>query len=103
MDASISGTAGYVADFRVRGEAIAETCTRCGDCFRACPMVAPAGLGGAEPEATAGGIVDLITGGTGNAEAIRWASVCSGSGNCIPACREGINTRFMVQLARGFA
>jgi hypothetical protein len=29
--------------------------------------------------------------------------VCSGSGNCIPACPEGINTRFMVQLARGFA
>jgi hypothetical protein len=29
--------------------------------------------------------------------------VCSGSGNCIPACPEGIDTRFMVQLARGFA
>ena len=29
--------------------------------------------------------------------------VCSGSGNCIPACNYGINPRFMVQLARGFA
>ena len=66
-------------------------------------MVEPAGLGEAEPEATAGGIIDLITGGTGTPEAVRWASVCSGSGNCIPACPEGINTRFMVQLARGFA
>ena len=96
-------TAGYLEDFRARGEAIAEACTRCGACFRACPMVAPAGLGEADPAATAAGIVDLITGGAGTAEAARWASVCSGSGNCIPACPEGINTRFMVQLARGFA
>jgi Fe-S oxidoreductase len=94
---------GYVNDFRARGEAIADACTRCGDCFRACPMVAPAGLGEADPTTTTGGIVDLITGGAGAAEAARWASVCSGSGNCIPACPEGINTRFMVQLARGFA
>jgi heterodisulfide reductase subunit D len=95
--------AGYIEDFRARGEAIAQACTRCGACFRACPMVAPAGLGEADAEATAGGIVDLINGGAGTAEAARWASVCSGSGNCIPACPEGINTRFMVQLARGFA
>jgi Fe-S oxidoreductase len=66
-------------------------------------MVTPAGLGEADAEETAAGIVDLIAGGTGTAAAARWASVCSGSGNCIPACPEGINTRFMVQLARGFA
>ena len=97
------GTAGYLEDFRARGEAIAEACTRCGACFRACPMVAPAGLGKADPEETAAGIIELITGGSGTPEAARWASVCSGSGNCIPACPEGIDTRFMVQLARGFA
>src|SRR5881275_1455148 len=89
--------------FRARGEAIADACTRCGDCFRACPMTEPAGLGAADPSATAGAIVDLITGGAGNAAAVRWSEVCSGSGNCIPACKEGINPRFMVQLARGFA
>jgi heterodisulfide reductase subunit D len=93
----------YLEDFKARGEAIGEACTRCGACFRACPMVAPAGLGDADAAATAGGIVDLITGGPGTADAVRWASVCSGSGNCIPACPEGIDTRFMVQLARGFA
>jgi heterodisulfide reductase subunit D len=64
-------------------------------------MVAPAGLAAADPEETAAGIIDLITGGSDMPEAARWASVCSGSGNCIPACPEGINTRFMVQLARG--
>src|SRR5256885_10731689 len=100
MDA---GATGYLEDFRARGKAIAETCTRCGACFRVCPMVAPAGLAEAEPEETAAGIIELITGGAGTAAAVRWAAVCSGSGNCIPACPEGINTRFMVQLARGFA
>jgi len=94
---------GYLGDFRARGEAIADACTRCGDCFRACPMTEPAGIAAADPEAAAAGIVDLITGGAGNAEAARWANVCSGSGYCIPACRHGINPRFMVQLARGFA
>jgi len=97
------GTAGYLDDFRARGEAIAEACTRCGACFRACPMIAPAGLGDADPEETAAGIIGLTTGGAGTAAAVSWASVCSGSGNCIPACPEGIDTRFMVQLARGFA
>jgi Fe-S oxidoreductase len=93
----------YLEDFRARGEAIDEACTRCGACFRACPMVAPAGLGEVNAAETTAGIVDLITGGSGNAAAIRWASLCSGSGSCIPACPEGINARFMVQLARGFA
>jgi len=100
---SNAGSAGYLEDFRARGEAIADACTRCGDCFRACPMVAPAGLTGADAEETTAGIVDLIAGGSGTPEAVRWASVCSGSGNCIPACQHGINPRFMVQLARGFA
>src|SRR6202030_4577415 len=94
------GTAGYLDDFRARGEAIAEACTRCGACFRACPMVAPAGLAAADPEETAAGIIDLITGGEGSAAAVSWASVCSGSGNWIPACPEGIATRVMVQLGR---
>jgi heterodisulfide reductase subunit D len=96
-------TAGFLDTFRARGLAIADACTRCGDCFRACPMVEPAGLAEADPGETAGAIVDLITGGEGNPEAVRWADVCSGSGNCIPACQHGINPRFMVQLARGFA
>lgn len=89
--------------FRRRGAAIAEACTRCGDCFRACPMTVPAGIAAADPGATAAAIVDLITGGAGDEAAARWAEACSGSGYCIPACTHGINPRFMVQLARGFA
>jgi heterodisulfide reductase subunit D len=93
----------YLEEFRARGAAIADACTRCGACFRACPMVAPAGLAEADAEETTSAIVDLVTGGMGNETAVRWANVCSGSGNCIPACNYGVNPRFMVQLARGFA
>ena len=102
MSGSIE-TAGYLDPFRVRGAAIADACTRCGDCFRACPMTGPAGIGESDPSTTAGAIVDLITGGAGNEDAVRWSEACSGSGYCIPACKHGINPRFMVQLARGFA
>jgi len=94
---------GLLDTFRVRGAAIADACTRCGECFRACPMTGPAGIGEADPSATASAIIELISGGEGNDEAVRWAETCSGSGYCIPACKHGINPRFMVQLARGFA
>ena len=102
MDGS-QESGGFLDAFRARGAAISDACTRCGDCFRACPMTEPAGIADADPAVTAASIVDLITGGDGNEAAIRWAEACSGSGYCIPACKHGINPRFMVQLARGFA
>src|SRR5690349_16715693 len=98
-----SDIADLAGTFRARGAAIADACTRCGDCFRVCPMTEPAGIGAADPSTTAGAIIDLITGGKGNEAAIRWGEACSGSGYCIPACKHGINPRFMVQLARGYA
>jgi heterodisulfide reductase subunit D len=95
-------TDGYLDLFRARGAEIADACTRCGDCFRVCPMTAPGGIADADPTEITAAIVDLITGGEGNDTAARWGEICSGSGNCIPACTHGINPRFMVQLARGF-
>jgi len=103
MPVEISAADGFLDAFRARADAIADACTRCGDCFRACPMTEPGGISDADPTETAAAVVDLITGGEGNPNAIRWAEVCSGSGSCIPACQHGINPRFMVQLARGFA
>ncbi len=93
----------FTASLHARAEALTAACTTCGACFEACPMTAPAGIAQADPAATVGGILDLLAGGAGTAEALRWANVCNGSGYCIPACPEGINTRFMVQLARGYA
>ncbi len=89
--------------FETRAAAIADACTRCGDCFRACPMTEPAGIAGADGSEAAAAVVDLLTGGNGNEVARAWTEACSGSGYCIPACTHGINPRFMVQLARGFA
>jgi Fe-S oxidoreductase len=103
MPAGTGASDDFFSVFHQRADAIADACTRCGDCFRACPMTQPGGISDADPGETADAIVDLITGGDGNEAAVRWSEVCSGSGNCIPACTHGINPRFMVQLARGFA
>jgi len=100
-DGSIS--IAYVDMMRTRAVDMADACTRCGKCFDACPMVSPAGLSAADPAATVGGVLDLLRGGEGNTEAVRWASVCTGSGYCIPSCDYGVNPRFMVQLARGYS
>ena len=40
----------YLDLFRQRGDDIADACTRCGDCFRACPMTEPGGIAAADPE-----------------------------------------------------
>ena len=40
----MTATTEFLEVFRDRGAAIADACTRCGDCFRACPMTQPAGL-----------------------------------------------------------
>jgi Fe-S oxidoreductase len=77
-----------------------SACTRCGKCVEACPMVEPAGLDKANAVAIVDGILDLLRGGEGTADAERWASVCTNSGSCKRACDYGVNPRFMVNMAR---
>ncbi|MGE0629446.1 MAG: heterodisulfide reductase-related iron-sulfur binding cluster [Hyphomicrobiaceae bacterium] len=83
-----------------RAEGILEACTACGKCFEACPMTEPAGLDTEDPKRVTGAVRDLLAGEDGSPAAQRWASVCTGSGFCIPACPEGVNPRFMLTLAR---
>ena len=83
-----------------RVDDILDSCTRCGKCVAACPMVEPAGLGPADAVDIVGGTLDLLSGGAGTKEAERWAQVCTNSGKCIPACDYGVNPRFMVNMAR---
>ena len=83
-----------------RTQDVLDNCTRCGRCFEVCPMTAPAGIADKNAADVAGGVLDIIRGGSGSPGSERWAQVCSGSGSCIPACPEAVNPRFMLALAR---
>src|SRR6185295_10800189 len=83
-----------------RVEDTLAACTSCGKCVAACPMVEPAGLDPAEGPAIVSGVLDLLAGGPGTADAERWTQVCTNSGKCIPACEYGVNPRFMINMAR---
>ncbi len=85
---------------QTRTDSILDACTRCGKCAEACPMTEPAGVDTTDSPALIDGVLDLLRGGVGTPGAQRWATVCSNSGKCIPACAYGINPRLMVNLAR---
>lgn len=78
---------------------VLDACVQCGKCAEACPMLEPAGIPRADPVGLVAGVLDLLKGGEGAADAQRWTDVCTGSGYCIPACEYGVNPRFMVKMA----
>src|SRR3954451_4684748 len=90
----------FVEALESRAQDVLDRCTSCGRCYEVCPMTGPANL----PEGVGASVVEnvlqVIRGEAGSLEAERWAQVCSGSGNCIPACPESINPRFMLALTR---
>jgi heterodisulfide reductase subunit D len=77
-----------------------ERCTCCGACVEVCPMPAAAGIDAADPSGIARGVLDILRGTAAPEASARWASVCSGSGHCIPACQYDVNPRFMLAMAR---
>ncbi len=83
-----------------RAADVLDNCTACGACVEVCPMPGPAGIAPGDPSGIAAGVLALLRGETAPDAAARWASVCSGSGHCIPACPHGVNPRFMLTLAR---
>lgn len=76
-------------------------CTQCGKCVEVCPMpqYTPA-VAQADPQRVVGKVLDLLRTGAVSPEAKTWATSCSNSGRCIPACPEGVNPRKMLALAR---
>ncbi len=90
----------FAEALEARTQEVLDRCTACGKCFEVCPMTEPAGIEHADPSETVKGVLRLIQGLPGNPDAERWAQVCSGSGNCIPACPDAVNPRFMLALAR---
>jgi Fe-S oxidoreductase len=98
-----AGTA-FLDALHARVEDTLDACTRCGKCVAACPMAEPAGIDtgpdGERAPAIVAGVLDLLAGDEGTADAERWAQVCTNSGKCIPACDYAANPRFMVNMAR---
>lgn len=86
-------------------ERILSACTQCGRCFAACPMksYADGDISAAEPKAVVGGILSILRAEKGSAESLAWAGVCMASGECVPACPEGVNPLRMVRIARMIA
>src|SRR5271169_3302134 len=85
---------------QARVEEMCDACTRCGKCVEACPSVRPAGIADAAPEDIITGIIDIIRTGEGPDASRKWAQSCMLSGDCIKACDEGVNPRFLLAMAR---
>ena len=77
-----------------------EACSKCGKCVEACPSVQPAGLRHANPEAVIAGVLDIVRSGEGPEASRQWAASCTLSGECIKACTDGVNPRFLLAMAR---
>src|SRR5580765_6483931 len=83
-----------------RVDAMLDACTKCGKCFEACPITAPAGLDGADPQAAIAGVLDIVRLGEGPETSRKWANACVLSGECIKVCDYGVNPRFLLNMAR---
>ncbi|MCZ6871425.1 MAG: (Fe-S)-binding protein [Gammaproteobacteria bacterium] len=90
----------FIAGLEHCAEGILDACTRCGRCVDVCPTIQPGGVDASDPPRLVQGILDLLAEKSGTAEAGRWATLCNGSGQCIPACAYGVNPRLMLSLAR---
>ena len=75
------------------------SCTRCGKCVEVCPITAAAGVTDS-PEAVITGVLDILRTGAGPEAARTWATSCVLSGECIKACDEDVNPRFLLAMAR---
>jgi Fe-S oxidoreductase len=95
-------TAGVRLAARIRENStrLADACTACGACYRACPMVPrTAALEEAAPDAVMAGVRDILREGPGTAAAVAFAGACTRSGVCTSACPEQLDAAFLMRLA----
>ena len=90
----------FEAALTARTAEMLDTCTQCGKCVEVCPMTGPAGVGAATPESVITGVLDIVRFGEGPQAAKAWAKGCALTGDCIKACPEGVNPRFLLAMAR---
>src|SRR5260221_13065446 len=77
-----------------------DACTKCGACFKACPIAAPAGLGDSDPVAVGSGVVDILRLGTGPSESDKWAKSFEACGVSFKARDSAGNPRFLLTMSR---
>ncbi len=82
-----------------RVEQMLDACTRCGRCVEVCPITDVAGVT-AEPIAVISGVLDIVRYGEGPEVSRKWANSCLLSGECIKACDDDVNPRFLLAMAR---
>ncbi len=90
----------FEAALSARVDEMVDACTRCGKCVEACPSVRPAGIADAAPADVINGILDILRDRQGAEASRKWAQACTLSGECITACDEGVNPRFLLGMAR---
>ena len=90
----------FEAALTVRTADMLDACTRCGKCVEVCPMTKAAGVGDASPESVIAGVLDIVRTGEGPAASKAWAKGCALTGDCITACGDGVNPRFLLAMAR---
>jgi Fe-S oxidoreductase len=81
-------------------ERILSSCTQCGKCFDVCPMTKYSKAPATSGKAVVPGVLAVLRGEAGSAEALGWIAVCTRSGVCVPACPESVDPKMMMRLAR---
>ena len=81
-------------------ERILNACTQCGKCFEVCPMAQYSRAPASDAKAVVPGVLAVLRGEAGSAEALGWIAVCTRSGVCVPACPHSVDPRMMMRLAR---
>jgi heterodisulfide reductase subunit D len=100
MDLQLNNDISFETALNGRVEDMLDACTRCGKCVEVCPSVKPAGIAEARPQDIIGGILDIVRTGEGPETSRKWAASCILSGECITACDDGVNPRFLLAMAR---
>ncbi|HYL89981.1 MAG TPA: (Fe-S)-binding protein [Burkholderiales bacterium] len=81
-------------------ERILGACTKCGKCYEVCPMARYSAAPSTDSKSTVAGVLAVLRGEPGSAEALGWIGVCTRSGVCVPACPESVDPKMMMRLAR---